>query len=71
MKALKCVHVQIYLKEVDGFKYCLDFVKGFCLTLFKFIYCILLYFILNENIIKTFSVSVRRRWSNTVESFSL
>ena len=61
MKAFKCVHVQIYLKEVDGFKYCLDFVKGFCLTLFKFIYCILLYFILNENIIKILSVSVRRR----------
>ena len=69
MKAFKCVHVQIYLKEVDGFKYCLDFVKGFCLTLFKFIYCILLYFILNENIIKIFSVSVRRRWSNTLEAF--
>ena len=39
----------------------LYFVKGFCLTLFKFIYCILLYIILNQNIIKTFSVSVRRR----------
>ena len=71
MKALKCVQVQIYLKGVDAFKYCLCFVKGVCLTLCKFIYCILLYFILNENIIKTFSVSVRRRWSNTLESFSL
>ena len=30
----------------------LHFVKGICLTLFKIIYCILLYFILNENIIK-------------------
>ena len=69
MKALKSVHVQIYPKEVDGFKYCLDFVKGFCLTLFKFIYCILLYFILNENIVKTFSLSVRRRRSNTRGSF--
>ena len=39
----------------------LCFVKGVCLTLCKFIYCILLYFILNENIIKTFSVSVGRR----------
>ena len=43
------------------FSFVLYFVKGFCLTLFKFIYCILLYFILKENIIKTFSVSVRRR----------
>ena len=61
MKALKCVRVQIYLKEVMVLNFVLYFVKGFCLTLFKFIYCILLYFILNENIIKTFSVSVRRR----------
>ena len=42
-------------------RFVLYFVKGFCSTLFKFIYCILLYFILNENIIKTFSVSVRQR----------
>ena len=41
MKALKCVHVQIYLKKVDDFKYCLDFVKGFCLNLFTVFYCIL------------------------------
>ena len=26
-----------------------------------------MYFILNENIMKTFSVSVRRRWSNTLQ----
>ena len=61
METLKCVHVQICLKEADGFKFFLYFVKGFCLTLFIFIYCILLYFILNENVIKTCSVSVRRR----------
>ena len=34
---------------------------------FPFYLCILMYFILNENIMKTFSVSVRRRWSNTLQ----